>query len=398
MAARQGVLEIMGATGVDVRGLQDGFKAHKRRGIGVYIRSLIGSGGLAASGLDARYFHDAAYEDAEPRSLGSMAIGGGAAPIVKRLMKEYAWIHFGFWRYAAPQLGRAGVNLAFFPTHLDVPIGVGMPYVTTAHDMIQAVLQKKFYVSWKHKVDIARQKEALRGARLVIAVSRHTKEDVVRIAGVDPDRVMVIHNGIDPGFGSDTGAGLEKFDLPGKFILHVGGIDWRKNIVLLLDSFKRLADEAADYHLVVAGQIENDPRYPSFVKMIGERGLDGRVHMPGFVTRRELAALYAKAHVFVYPSLYEGFGYPVLEAMACGAPVVTTNVSSIPEVAGDAAATADPEDAKAFSETLVRVAESCEERERLSRAGIRRAAMFSWEDCGKQTGAALASASQMAKG
>lgn len=381
----------MGVVGFDIRGLQDGFKAHKRRGIGVYIRSLIESGGLAASGLETRLFHDATYEDAEPGALGSLACGGGSASMARRLMKEYAWIHFGFWRYARPALRRAGAELAFFPAHLDVPVGVGMPYVTTAHDMIQAVLQKKFYVSWKHKVDIARQKAALRGARLVIAVSRHTKDDVVRVAGVDPDRIVVVHNGIDPGFGADTGAGLERLSLPEKFVLHVGGIDWRKNVPLLLDSFKRLADETPDYHLVVAGQIENDPRYPSFLKMIADRGLEEKVHMPGYVTRRELAALYARARVFVYPSLYEGFGYPVLEAMACGAPVVTTNVSSIPEVAGDAAALADPEDSAAFSEALVRVAGSAEEREKLSAAGVRRAAMFSWDVCGKKTGTALTS-------
>ncbi|MGK7345286.1 MAG: glycosyltransferase family 4 protein [Candidatus Nitrospinota bacterium M3_3B_026] len=382
----------MKTVGFDLRPLQGGYKASKTRGIGVYTRNLIKRRNLIPEGLSPAAFHDPLYESEEAGEYGSAPYRLNAVEIfLKRRMGETASQYTLMRRVVERTARAAGAGLMFFPTHLDAPPGLSIPYAVTAHDMIQAVMMERFYGSRRSRAVLRKQIAALQGARLVIAVSEHTKGDVVRLAGVEHGRIAVIHNGVDEVF--RPGAPPPgRFVLPERFILNVGGIDPRKNVDLLLGAFTGFAKQRPEYGLVMTGAMENDPEYPRFLRLVRELELEGKVFTLGYVTQGELAGLYGLADVFLYPSLYEGFGLPVLEAMACGAPVVAADRSSVPEVAGDAAILLDPNEPEAFTKALLTLADSEDGRKKLSRAGVERAAGFSWDTCAERTYEALASA------
>lgn len=383
----------MKTAGFDLRPLQAGYKASKTRGIGVYTRNVLKRRFAAPAGLSIAPFHDPLYESVEAEEHGSTPYGmNGVETFLKRRMREAAAQYTLMRRVVERTARAAGAGLIFFPAHLDAPAGLSIPYAVTAHDMIQAAMMGRFHGSLKSRALLRKQTAVLRGARLVIAVSGHTKGDVVRYAGAEPDRVVVIHNGVDEVFRPGVSLPAGRFDLPERFILNVGGIDPRKNVDILLRAFAGFAKERSEYALVMTGAMEDDPEYPGFRRRVKEMGLEGKVKNLGYVTRGELAGLYGLADVFLYPSLYEGFGLPVLEAMACGAPVVAANRSSIPEVAGDAAVLLNPEEPEVFTEALLTLADSEAERKKLSRAGVERAAGFSWDACAERTYEALASA------
>ena len=364
--------------GFDLRGLQEGFKAHKKRGIGVYIRNLAARTHLAPRELAIFPFHDPCMEAEEPLALGSEAYDIRYVAPLRPLTRQYVWQHFLFRPVIGAAARKRKLDAFFFPSHLDAPAGMSIPYAVKAHDLIQAALGE-MHSSLKHRAHVMKQISALRGARVIIANSHHTKSDVVKFAGVAPEKIVVAHLGADKVFAPGASADLSRFNLPEKFVLNVGGIDPRKNINLLFTAFSRLLDKDPDYHLVMTGALEDDPKFRDFTAELERRALKSRALALGYVTQGELAALYARADVFFYPSLYEGFGLPVLEAMACGAPVITTNRSSIPEVAADAALTLDPDKPELFTEALLRLTGSKEARDRLREMGPKRAAMFSWD-------------------
>lgn len=373
--------------GFDLRPLQSGFKAHKERGIGVYTKNLFDRVSKTTADLSVVGFHDPFYGPGEPGSIEYKM--GSFSKKLRPLLQEYFNQHLLMRRAIDRTLKSANVERIFFPTHLDAPAGLKTPYAVTAHDMIQSALMEKYYSSVKHRLHIAKQVEVLKGAELIIAVSHYTKQDVVKYTGVDPNKVVVIHNGVAPDFRPGVDEKVDRFSLPKKFILNVGGIDWRKNMELLFDSFASLLDIDPGYYLVITGAIEADPQYQKFLNTLRDRSLESRAIALGYVTKEELILLYNRATIFVYPSVYEGFGLPILEAMACGAPVISTNRSSIPEVAGDAACLLDPDEPEAFAQALIRLAQSKEEREKLSQSGIKRAKQFSWDICAKKTWEAL---------
>ena len=375
---------------MDLRPLQEGFKAHKARGIGVYTMSLAERKSAAPAGLEIAGFHDPRYESADAERCGSSPLcAGRVATMARKVIKELATQRL-FMRRAIDKIAKEqGAGLIFFPTHLDAPGGLKTPYAVTAHDMIQSALRDKYYSSLKHRLHVAWQTETLRKAKLVITVSASAKADVIRHAGIDPAKIKVVYNGVDGCFHPAASADLSRFNLPEKFVLNVGGIDFRKNVDLLFYAFGKLLETNPDAALVMTGAIESDPQYGRFVSALKSRGLASRAKAIGYVTKEELAALYAKATVFFYPSLYEGFGLPVLEAMACGAPVITTNRSSLPEVAGDAAILLDPSTPDNFAKSLRQLFELKAMREDFSAKGIKRAAMFSWDRCASETFALL---------
>ncbi len=379
----------MSHIGFDLRALQHGYKAHKARGIGVYARNMIERSGLAPSGLEIIPFHDPQYESEEPDSHGSSPYEYSADNLARKISGEYFWLHLCFAKVIKSSAGKAGVGAFFFPTHLDVPINLGVPYAVTAHDMINTVFCEPGKQSISRKMDNARQVHVLKNAHLILAGSVCAKDDIIRCANVDPEKIVVTYYGVDPRFKPGVQSSSGRFELPDKYILHVGGIDWRKNSGLLLDAFARLNKARPEYQLVMAGDIKNDSRYDDFKNDLAKRSLEPVVHTPGYVTTEELILIYNKAALLLYPSLYEGFGLPVLEAMSCGTPVITTNRSSIPEVAGDAAILLDPDKPESFAEALIRLTGSENERKRLSEAGLRQADKFSWDRCAKETYEAL---------
>jgi glycosyltransferase involved in cell wall biosynthesis len=232
---------------------------------------------------------------------------------------------------------------------------------------------------------------SVRRATKVIAISESTRRDVIELLGVPAERVARIYCGADPGFRPLPASEVEAFrrekGLPERFVLFLGTIEPRKNVVTLVDAFADVIagepSSTGDLQLVLAGG-RGWLAEPVYAR-VEELGLGDRVHFPGYVPEGEKALWYNAATCFCYPSLYEGFGLPPLEAMACGVPVVTSNVSSLPEVVGEAALTVDPMDSVSLGEALQRVLADPGLRAELSARGQARAQHFAWPEAARQT-------------
>jgi glycosyltransferase involved in cell wall biosynthesis len=218
----------------------------------------------------------------------------------------------------------------------------------------------------------------LRRADAIIAISQSTKDDAVRLLTIPPDRVSVVHHGVDhQRFRLSVGEGTYANHPP--YFVHIGGRNENKNQARLLESFARIAPEYPDVHLYFAGPWRESDH--AWLDQQRERlGLGARVRHLGYVPDADLSSLYGNSVAFVFPSLEEGFGLPVLEAMASGAPVITSNRSSLPEVAGQAGLLVDPLDVVAIAHALSRLCDEPSAAAASCRArGISRSGGFLWE-------------------
>lgn len=235
------------------------------------------------------------------------------------------------------------------------------------------------------RIERATLAPAVRRAAALLCISEATRRDLVARCPGAAGKAVVTPLAASPALAAPAPveAVRAKHDLEREFVLAAGTLEPRKNLVGLMEAWAGVRSEA---ELVLVG--------PPGWEMAGivRRAHADRVRLLGFVPDAELAALYAACAVFAYPSLYEGFGLPVLEAMSCGAPVVTSDLSSLPEVAGDAAVLVDPRDPAALRDALARLLADPGERARLSAAGRARAATFTWERTARETLAALESA------
>ena len=242
----------------------------------------------------------------------------------------------------------------------------------------------------------ANVEHCLRGTRLaidradaMIAISESTRRELIEVMGAPPERIAVTPLASDPRLRrvSDPGrlaAVRRRYELPERFILFLGAMEPRKNLLRLIEAFAALKPVTRrETVLVVAGAEGwlND----SVHARVGRLGLADSVRFPGYIAEDDLAALYSLATVFAYPSLWEGFGLPVLEAMACGTPVLTSDVSSLPEVAGNAALLVSPTDVDAIADGLTRLLGDAVLRADLAERGLRRVRAFSWERCARET-------------
>jgi glycosyltransferase involved in cell wall biosynthesis len=233
---------------------------------------------------------------------------------------------------------------------------------------------------------------AARLAHRIVTVSHFSKAEIVRHMGMAPERIEVVHEAADPRYVHRPGSAVpERFraQLGLPFVLYVGSVEPRKNLATLVDAFAALpAPLRQRSALAIAGG--SGWKNSAVYEAVERHGLREQVHLLGFVTDEELVALYNACTVFCYPSLYEGFGLPVAEAMSCGAPVITSRVSSLPEVGGEAVRYVDePRDAAALSAELREVLEDTGLRERLRALGLAQAATFSWDRAARETLAIL---------
>lgn len=228
---------------------------------------------------------------------------------------------------------------------------------------------------------------SVRRAEQVIAISEHTRQDVIARLGVPAERVQTVYCGVDPTFVPLPRAEIEAFKvekgLPERFVLFLGTIEPRKNVVRLIEAFVPLARLFPDVDLVVAGG-KGWFFEPVFARAQA-LGLASRVHFPGYVPEAEKPLWYNAAEVFCYPSLYEGFGLPPLEAMACGVPVIASTAASLPEVVGDAGILIDPQDTPGLSEAMHALFQDASFRTELAERGCARARQFSWPETARQT-------------
>ncbi len=284
-----------------------------------------------------------------------------------------------------------------FPGSLDVFHGpdaripaYGKPaLVATVHDLFSLV-SDSFADAKFRKKKIARYRDIAERADVIITPSGHTKKDVVERLGAPPERVRVVHmGGADfgrPEKNSEAGADSvrEKYGLPGRYILFVGNVSARKNTAALVRAFKRLerSGSAGGCALVIAGR---DGIGAEEAHQEAASQPEGAVKILGYDEGAELGLLYRGARVFTLPSLYEGFGIPVVEAFKAGVPVVTSDVSSLPEVAGGAALLVDPRDEDALADALGKTISDESLRGELVKKGLERAKDFSWKSTAEKT-------------
>jgi glycosyltransferase involved in cell wall biosynthesis len=367
--------------GLDISPLQNG---HRFRGIGSYTRGLLrGFRALDTDDEFRLYYWQSLPLDLDPSVLPRNtrcvevpypALGRASALVAQQLLM-------------LPLLARAGLDLMHCPGVVQDPAAGGPSLAwsrrnaVTVHDLTPLVYPNQFLTGKALREFVYRlMLRGVRAAKCVIADSLSTKADLVRLLSIPASRVFVVPLAVDDTFRpAATGAGLAPLpqaigDAP--FLLHVGGDVPNKNVETLLYSFSKLVDRFGVPHaLVVVG-----PEGPRLARFRATRpDLATRVVRVNGLPQSELLALYRKAEVVVFPSTYEGFGLPILEAMACGTPVIASTVSSVPEVAGDAACLVDPYDSEGLTESMMSLLGSEARRKQLSAAGMARAAGFTWE-------------------
>ena len=221
---------------------------------------------------------------------------------------------------------------------------------------------------------------SVRVATRIIADSQATATDLEEMLGIEKDRIDVIPLGVGEEFRPVSEerqhAVRKKYGLPGHFLLYVGTLEPRKNLTRVIEAWNRVAPEC-DQDLVLAGR--PGWKVAPILRTAAESPFTSRIHFPGFVAQSDLPALLGAAHALIWPSLCEGFGLPPIEAMACGVPVLTSNVSSLPEIAGDAAILVDPRDIDAIAQGMLAIAGNASLRASLREKGRARAATYSWK-------------------
>jgi glycosyltransferase involved in cell wall biosynthesis len=272
------------------------------------------------------------------------------------------------------------------------PLRSSMPIVVTIHDIIPLILPQ-YRGGALVRAYTQLVSAAARGATLILTDSDASRDDIVEHLRILADRVRTIYLAADPEFTDrldpiDTTALRKNYDLPEEYVLYLGGCDARKNVETLLQVYTWAQDVLGEsYPLVFAGSLPDrhdeffhDPRV--IAKQIE---VENVVHFIGRVAEEDKVALYQQARAFLYPTLYEGFGLPALEALACGIPVVGSNASSVPEIVGDAGILVDPKDARAMAGALIAVCTDDPLHDEFSERALKQAAKFSWEKCAHET-------------
>jgi glycosyltransferase involved in cell wall biosynthesis len=277
-----------------------------------------------------------------------------------------------------------GVDLFHATDHV-LPYLARIPSVFTLYDL--TYLLTETHSSLNRRFLTLMVPRFLRTAGAVITISESARRDLLRLYSTTPSKVRVIYGGVSSSFGpvppavqAETRA---KYGLPEHFVLSVGTIEPRKNLPRLLEAYRALLDRGVDIGLVIAGR--RGWRSGDFFARLNQLGLEQRAILLHGVPDADLPALYGAADLFVFPSLYEGFGLPPLEAMACGTPVVASNSSSLPEVVGEAGITVDPLSVGALASAIEDVLKNPEIIQRLRSAGIERAARFTWQAAAQAT-------------
>lgn len=351
------------------------FADAKGHGIARYAREMhAGFAGLervSVTPVSAWTNFDQASLAALRRETGLITLPTG------RNLTKLAWTFAGF-----PQLETIA-RQAFDLVHamsLGYPIATGLPYVVTIHDL-GPLTQPQFFGNTKPWVMQRALDQAVRKAAMIICVSHSTAREVIEYCGSSvASRIRVVGEGVSPEFFEPSDpAVLAPLDLPPPgtpFILAAGKISPRKNIQGVLEAVKLL--EGLPHHLVLVGAGGWDMGEVS--RHLANEGLRNRVHLLGFVSDAQLRALYGRAAIYVHPSLYEGFGLTILEAMAGGVPVVTSNRSSLPEVAGDAALLVDPTRPDDIAAAITQIAEDPAFARQQSTRGLAHARTFHWAE------------------
>jgi len=356
-----------------------------KTGIGHYTDAL-------ADAL-ARVHPDHQYTLLSPFDFSLEANGdyfGNGTPRPANLIKQVLparSIFRHWWLIGTPALLRISPFDVFHGTNYCIPVFAPCPTVVTIHDL------SLFTQSHTHENDnVKRGKRRMpimaHRATLIIAPSEWTRREIKQYLKVKDHKLRVIPEAARPHLRpqreDEIQPVLERLGIRGAFLLYVGTIEPRKNLLALIRAYDDLIRSTEHKpQLVLAGG--RGWLFDEVFNLVEELRLQEQVKFTGYVADADLPALYSAAEAFVYPSLYEGFGLPPLEAMACGAPVITSNVTSLPEVVGEAGLTHAPEDTRALTQAMVQLLNDLAAREHFKRAGLERAQQFSWERAARAT-------------
>lgn len=350
--------------------------SYRQAGVSQYIARLLEA--LAAGGSGSGGDHLIAFTGSRrPPTTSALSVGIDWRHSV--LSTERAALRILWEQLAGPVWARREqLDLWHGPVNV-LPLALACPGVVTVHDVAFLALPEAFQ-PFKRRYLAAFTRASCRRAERVIAVSAHTRTELVARLGVPEGKIEVVHNGVTAEFRELDAGAVTRFRqekrLPEQPIVFVGTLEPRKNLAGLLRAFARIKTETNATLIVIGGR---GWLYDETLALVSQLGLDDRVRFEGHVDSHELPLWYNAAHIVVYPSLYEGFGLPPLEALACGAAVLTSNGSALPEVVGDAALTTDVREDGELAAALLRLLRDEALRAALRERGPRRAAQFSWE-------------------
>jgi glycosyltransferase involved in cell wall biosynthesis len=349
-------------------------------GVGTYIRNIVRT--LGRVDHENEYFLVGSAEKVQ--EIGPLPANFHNLPV---LAPERSLKGFREFRDA---LKRQPVDLVHIPNLFSVPRMLPCPYVMTVHDMLEhmarARQQTGFWSTWHLQMT----KRVLRSAERIFAVSNFTRTEIEKLFQIPPRRIEVIYNAIDERFlhghanAADRELIAQRYQVTYPFLLYAGKISPHKNVVRMIEAFSALKTELEkdgaypDLKLIIIG--DDLSGNPDLRRTVVRSGVQNDVRFLGFIPIDVLRIFYDEAKIFVFPSLYEGFGLPPLEAMAHGTPVVTSNASSLPEVVGNAAVLVNPENVFEIMRALHRVLTDRALRERMKERGYQQAARFSWEN------------------
>jgi glycosyltransferase involved in cell wall biosynthesis len=352
----------------------------QRAGIGRYTRNLVRAIAELDRGTEYRLFVAGGWGEGD---------GLGALPVnfqVRSIALPDRWLNIIWQRMRLPipvQLVTGGVDLFHSPDFVLPPTG-RTSSILTVHDLSFLRKPECFVPGFSEYLEGAVTRAVSRAAH-ILADSESTRRDVIELLKVPPEQVTVVYPGVEARFRPIRDREVRrqvrsKYNLPERFVLGVGTIQPRKNFATLVEAFAGLLaaheDSVSDWHLVLAG--ERGWMYEETFDAVERWGLGNSVHYLGYVDDPDLPAIYSLATAFAFPTLYEGFGLPVLEAMACGTPVVTADNSSLPEVVGDGGLLVEASDAHQLTASLSRVLSDERLRRRLQLSGLEQSKQFTW--------------------
>jgi glycosyltransferase involved in cell wall biosynthesis len=348
-------------------------------GVGTYIRNVVRTLG--------RLDHENEYLLIGPpvkvEEIGALPPNFRAIPLVapERSVQGY--------REFRTALQRLQCDLVHIPNLFSIPRALPCRYVMTVHDMLDHMARAREQSGFWRSLHFQLTKRVLAGASRIFAVSNFTRNEIEKLFEIPPERVEVVYNAIDERFlrghasAADRDLIARRYQVTYPFLLYAGRISPHKNVVRMIEAFSALKTELErdgaypDLKLIIIG--DDLSGNPDLRRTVVRSGVHNDVRFLGFVPIEVLRIFYDEAKIFVFPSLYEGFGLPPLEAMVHGTPVVTSNVSSLPEVVGNAAVLVNPENVFEIMRALHRVLTDQALRDRMKERGYKQATRFSWE-------------------
>src|SRR5579863_8100574 len=348
-------------------------------GVGTYIRNVVRTLGR----LDRENEFLLIGSPAKVEEIGALPPNFHAVPLLASDRSVQGYREF------RSTLQELRCDLVHIPNLFSVPRMLPCPYVMTVHDMLEHMSRARERNGFWRSLHFQLTKRVLGGAARIFAVSNFTRNEIEKLFDIPSDRIEVVYNAIDERFlhghasAADRDLIARRYQVTYPFLLYAGRISAHKNVVRMIEAFSALKTELErdqaypDLKLIIIG--DDLSGNPDLRRTVVRSGVQNDVRFLGFVPIEVLRIFYDSAKIFVFPSLYEGFGLPPLEAMAHGTPVVTSNVSSLPEVVGNAAVLVNPENVFEIMRALHRVLLDRALRDRMKERSYQQAAKFSWE-------------------